>query len=67
MQSHWQVFYLWVEAVAAEAEEGFGGEGPERQQTAGPAGEKVGEPGLEHWTYLGEVATAACWGQPSSC
>lgn len=34
--------------MAAEAEEGSGGEGPERQQTAGPAIRKEGEPGLEH-------------------
>lgn len=40
--------HLWVEAVAAEAEEGFGGGGPERQQTAGLAEGKEGEPGLEH-------------------
>ena len=34
--------------MAAAAEEGFGGEGPKRQQTAGPAGGKEGEPGPEH-------------------
>lgn len=41
-------FYLWVEAVATEAEGDFGGEGPERQQRAGPAAGKGGEPGPEH-------------------
>lgn len=34
--------------MVAEAGEGFGGEGPERQQTAGPAGGKEEDPGLEH-------------------
>lgn len=34
--------------MAAEAEEGFGGEGPERQQTAEPAGGKGEELGWEH-------------------
>lgn len=43
-----QETHLWAEAVAAEAEEGFEGEGPERQQTTGPAVRKEGEPGLEH-------------------
>lgn len=33
--------------MIAEAEGGFGGEGPERQQTAGPEGGKEGDPGLE--------------------
>lgn len=47
-QSQGKLFYLWAEAVAAEAEEGFGGEGPERQQTAGPAVGKEGGPGPEH-------------------
>lgn len=40
--------YLWAEVVVAEAEEGFGGEEPERQQTAGPARGKAEEPGKEH-------------------
>lgn len=39
---------LWAEAVAAEAGEGFGEEGQEKQQTAVPAEETEGEPGLEH-------------------
>ena len=34
--------------MAAEAEEGFEGEGPGRQQTAGPAAEKAAEPESEH-------------------
>lgn len=34
--------------MAAEAEEGFGEEGQEKQQTAVPAEETEGEPGLEH-------------------
>lgn len=34
--------------MAAEAEEGFEEEGQERQQTAGPARVREGEPGLEH-------------------
>ena len=34
--------------MAAEAEEGFEGEGPERQQTAGPAVGKEVELGPEH-------------------
>lgn len=37
--------YLWAGAVEAGAAEGSAGGGPERQQTAGLAGEKVGEPG----------------------
>lgn len=56
-----------MEAVGATVEEGFGGEVPERQQTAGPAAGMVGEPGWEHWMRLGEVATAGWWGLPSSC
>lgn len=53
--------------MAAEAEEGFAGEGPERQQTTGPGGEKEGEPGSEHRTCLGEVAAAGGWGLSSLC
>lgn len=65
-ESQWKLVYLWAEAVVAEAEEGFGGEGPERQQTTGPAVRKEVEPGLEHWMWLGEVVTGAWWGLPSS-
>lgn len=53
--------------MEAEAEEGFGGGGSERQQTAEPAGERVGEPGVENSRWLGEVATAAWQGSASSC
>lgn len=56
-----------MEAVGAEAEEGFAEEGPERQQTAGPAGGKGGAPGSEHWTCLGEVVAAGWWGPSSLC
>lgn len=45
--------------MEAEAEVGFGGGGSERQQKAEPAGERVGEPGVESSRLLGEVATAA--------
>lgn len=34
--------------MGAEAEGGSGGEGPERQQKAGPAGGREEDPGLEH-------------------
>lgn len=53
--------------MAAEAVVGFAGEGPERQQTAGPAEEKEGEPGMEHRTCLAEEATAGWWGLSSLC